>query len=71
MDGLFAFLDLEMCSELRGRILQYVYARPNEKYTGFVLPQVEGVQRIMDIYGYSTGEFGSTPRPGSPSSSPA
>jgi hypothetical protein len=68
MDGLFAFLDLETCNELRGRMLQYVYARPNEKYTGFVLPQVEGVQRIMDIYGYSTGEF---PSAGSPSSSPA
>ena len=34
MDRLFAFLDLEMCDELRGRMLQYVYARPNEKYDG-------------------------------------
>jgi hypothetical protein len=71
MGGLFAFLDLDMCNELRGRMLQYVYARPNEKYAGFALPQVEGVQRIMDIYGYSTGEFGSIPSADSPSSSPA
>ncbi len=71
MDRLFAFLDLEMCNELRDRMLQYVYARPNEKYTGFVLPQVEGVQRIMDIYGYSAGEIGGAPSAGSQCTSPA
>ena len=70
MGELFAFLDLEMCNELRGRMLQYVYARPNEKYTGFVLPQVEGVKRIMDIYGYSAGDLGCIPSVDSPSSSP-
>jgi hypothetical protein len=70
MDPLFAFLDLEMCEELRGRMLQYVYARPNEKYAGFALPQVEGVQRIMDIYGYSASELGRIAAD-PPSSSPA
>jgi hypothetical protein len=69
MDGLFAFLDLESSHALRERMLQYVYARPNEKYAGFALPQVDGVQRIMDIYGYSTGELGCIPTAGSPSSS--
>jgi hypothetical protein len=71
MDGLFAFLDLEMCDDLRGRILRYVYAQPNDKYAGFVLPEVEGVQHIMDIYGYSAGELGSVSSARSPSSSPA
>jgi hypothetical protein len=71
MDRLFAFLDLEMCDELRGRMLQYVYARPNEKYAGFALPQVEGVRRIMDIYGYSASESGRIASADPPSSSPA
>lgn len=71
MDLLFAFLDTELSDELRDRMLQYVYAHPNEKYAGFALPHVEGVQRIMDIYGYSISESGRIASAGPPSSSSA